>query len=115
MTTPTSYYRHHVFVCNNQRPPGARTCCADKGGNAARDRAKQRIAALKLAAPGQVRVNQAGCMERCEEGPCLVIYPEAVWYRYETLADIDAIIDGHIVGGQVVERLRLPDQAPKPV
>jgi (2Fe-2S) ferredoxin len=114
MSAPRSYYRHHVFICNNQRPPGARGCCADKGGNAARDHAKQRIAALKLAAPGQVRVNQAGCMERCAEGPCLVVYPEAVWYRYESLADVDAIIDEHIVAGRVVERLRLPDSPPNP-
>jgi (2Fe-2S) ferredoxin len=102
-----SFYRYHVFFCTNQRPPGERTCCADKGANEAREHAKQRIKALKLAAPGKVRINQAGCMERCERGPCLVVYPEAVWYRYESTADIDAIIDEHILGGQPVQRLRI--------
>lgn len=112
MTDSASYYRYHVFFCTNQRPPGTRGCCADKGASAARERAKQRINQLRLAAPGQVRVNMAGCMERCEDGPCVVVYPEAVWYRYETIADIDEIIDEHIVGGRVVERLRLPDAPP---
>lgn len=105
----SSYYQHHLFFCCNQRPPGARTCCADKQAEAARDRAKQWIKKLDLAAPGKARVNQAGCLERCEEGPCLVIYPEAVWYRYQSIADIDEIIQQHVVNGQVVDRLRLPD------
>jgi (2Fe-2S) ferredoxin len=105
----SSYYRHHVFFCNNQRPPGARTCCNDKGATEAREHAKARIKQLLLAKPGQVRVNQAGCMERCEEGPCIAIYPEAVWYTYRSTADIDEIIDTHIVGGQIVQRLKLKD------
>ena len=55
-----------------------------------------------------MRVNQAGCMERCEEGPCLVVYPDAVWYTYRCEADIDEIIDSHVRNGDVVARLRLP-------
>lgn len=102
-----SYYRHHVFFCCNQRAPGARTCCNDKGATQLRDYAKQRIKKLGLSAPGQVRINQAGCMERCEEGPCIVVYPEAVWYTYADERDIDEIIDEHVVSGRVVERLRL--------
>lgn len=102
-----SYYRHHVFFCCNQRPPGARTCCNDKGATRVRDYAKQRIKTLGLAAPGQVRINMAGCLERCEEGPCLVVYPDAVWYTYVDEDDVDEIIDEHIVNGRVVERLRL--------
>lgn len=102
-----SYYRHHVFFCCNQRPPGGRTCCNDKGATEAREHAKKRIKKLGLSAPGKVRINQAGCMERCEQGPCLVVYPEAVWYSYAGPEDVDAIIDEHLVGGQPVERLRL--------
>lgn len=102
---PDSHYQHHLFFCNNQRPPGARTCCGDKGADAARERAKKRVAQLGLNVPGKVRVNQAGCMERCEQGPCLVIYPEAVWYTYANEQDIDEIIDEHVVGGRRVERL----------
>lgn len=62
---------------------------------------------MGLAAPGKVRINMAGCLERCEEGPCLVVYPEAVWYTYVDEDDVDEIIDEHIVNGRVVERLRL--------
>lgn len=105
-----SYYKHHIFFCLNQRPPGARTCCADKGAEAARDHAKKRIKQLGLAAPGETRVNQAGCMERCEEGPCLVIYPQGTWYAYVDNDDIDEIIDRHVVKGEVVERLKLKDR-----
>lgn len=104
-----SYYEHHLFFCNNQRPPGGRGCCNDKGATQARDRAKARVAQLQLNRPGKVRVNQAGCMERCEEGPCLAIYPEAVWYRYSSLEDIDEIIDRHVVGGELVSRLLMED------
>lgn len=104
-----SYYRHHVFFCTNQRPPGARPSCGARNADAARDHAKQRIRQLGLAAPGAVRINNAGCMERCEQGPCIVIYPQAVWYTYRDEKDIDEIIERHIVGGEIVERLRLKD------
>lgn len=102
-----SYYRHHVFFCGNQRAPGERTCCADKGAAEMRDYAKKRVKALGLNGPGKVRVNQAGCLDRCEQGPCLVVYPEAVWYTYVDEEDIDEIIETHLQDGGVVERLRI--------
>ncbi len=70
---------------------------------------KERIKALGLAGPGGVRVNTAGCLDRCEEGPCLVVYPDGVWYTYVDEEDLDEIIESHVVGGLPVERLRLPD------
>lgn len=107
-----SYYEHHVFFCTNQRKPGERTCCNNKGATEARDHAKARVKQLLLARPGKVRVNNAGCMERCEEGPCLAIYPQGVWYTYHSLADIDEIVDRHIVKGEIVDRLKLKDTPP---
>lgn len=104
-----SYYKHHVFFCCNQRAPGERTCCNDKGATRVRDYAKKRIKQLGLNQPGEVRINQAGCMERCEEGPCVVVYPEGVWYTYVDEDDVDEIIDEHIVKGKVVQRLKLKD------
>ena len=71
-----SYYERHVFFCCNQRTNGE-ACCADKGAQDMRDYAKKRVKELGLAGPGKVRVNQAGCLDRCEEGPCVVVYPEA--------------------------------------
>jgi (2Fe-2S) ferredoxin len=101
-----SYYRHHVFFCCNQRTNGE-ACCNDHGAQQVRDYAKQRVKELGLAGPGKVRVNQAGCLDRCKEGPVIVIYPEEVWYTYVDRADVDEIIEEHLRHGRVVERLRL--------
>ena len=101
-----SYYDKHVFFCCNQRD-GGRTCCNDKGASAMRDYAKGRIKALGLSGEGKIRINQAGCLDRCEEGPCVVVYPQGTWYSYSGKDDIDEIIDQHILGGKVVERLKI--------
>ena len=103
-----SYYERHIFFCCNQREGDERPCCNNKGASAMRDYAKQRVKALGLAGEGRLRVNMSGCLDRCEEGPCVVVYPEAVWYTYFDQKDIDEIIDSHLVRGVVVERLRLP-------
>ena len=100
------YYARHVFFCCNQRENGTQ-CCNDLGAQRLRDHAKARMKALGLNGPGQVRVNQAGCLDRCTEGPVLVIYPEEVWYTYVDQEDVDEIIDRHLVDGEVVERLRI--------
>ena len=68
---------------------------------------KARVKALNLNGRHQVRVNRAGCLDRCAEGPLLVIYPQAIWYRFVDLEDIDDIIDTHLVKHQTVERLML--------
>jgi (2Fe-2S) ferredoxin len=99
-------YRYHVFFCVNQRANGE-PCCADKNAVAMRDYAKARVKALGLAGPGRVRINQAGCLDRCAEGPTVVVYPEGVWYTYVDQDDIDEIIDSHLVQGRVVDRLRI--------
>ena len=72
-----------------------------------RDYAKARVKELGLAGEGKVRVNQAGCLDRCAEGPVIVVYPEAVWYTYVDEADVDEIISEHLVHGRVVERLEI--------
>ena len=102
-----SFYQHHVFVCCNQRDPDAKVCCNNAGASDIRDYAKARIKALKLSGEGKVRINMAGCLDRCEEGPVLVIYPEETWYTYVDKSDIDEIIDEHLVNGRVVERLKI--------
>ena len=99
-----SYYRHHVFFCTNKREDG-RPCCANHCAQEMRDYAKARVKALGLAGPGKVRINNSGCLDRCELGPVVVVYPEAVWYTYVDREDIDEIIDQHLGQGKVVERL----------
>jgi (2Fe-2S) ferredoxin len=100
------HYRHHVFFCCNQRENGA-ACCADHRASRLRDYAKGRVKALGLNGAGKVRVNMAGCLDRCEQGPVLVVYPEAVWYTYVDESDIDEIVDSHLVQGRPVDRLRI--------
>jgi (2Fe-2S) ferredoxin len=100
------YYRYHLFFCVNQRDNGE-PCCANRGAVAMRDYAKARVKALGLAGPGKVRINQAGCMDRCMDGPTLVVYPEGTWYSYRDQRDIDEIIDQHLVHGRPVERLKI--------
>jgi (2Fe-2S) ferredoxin len=101
-----SYYTHHVFFCCNQRD-GERPCCNDKEASKLRDYAKQRVKALDLAGKGGVRINQAGCLDRCEEGPCIVVYPDETWYTYVDEHDIDEIVEEHLRHGRVVERLKI--------
>ncbi len=101
-----SYYQRHIFFCVNDRGAGAeRPSCNQCGAGAMRDYAKRCMKERGLTGEGRVRVNQAGCLDRCEEGPVCVVYPEGVWYTYVDESDIDEIIDSHLVGGKPVERL----------
>jgi len=99
------YFERHIFCCGNERPAGhPRGCCKEKGGVELRNYMKARISELKIE---NTRVNMAGCLDRCELGAVMVIYPEGVWYTYATKDDIDEIVDSHIKDGKIVERLRL--------
>ena len=110
VSDPPLYFQRHVFCCTNTREPGhKRGCCTEKGSVALRDYMKARCKELGLAGR-QVRVNAAGCLDRCELGPNLVIYPDGVWYTYKTEADLDEIIRVHLVEGGRVERLLLQPQ-----
>ena len=93
-----SYYKHHVFLCLNERDPPEK-CCAGQGAAEIQAYAKSRIKALGLSGKGSVRINKAGCLDRCEEGPVLVVYPDEVWYTYVDRSDIDEIIDRHLLKG----------------
>ena len=112
--TPDVHYQTHVFCCINERAPDhPRSCCSARGSLALQGYMKQRAKALGIP---DIRINKSGCLERCELGPTMVIYPEGVWYHYETREDIDEIIERHIIAGERVERLILePGQKlPKP-
>lgn len=104
-------YERHVFVCENLRDPAdPRGCCAAKGAAEVRSRLKQLThqAGLK----GRVRINGAGCLDQCEHGVTIVVYPEAVWYGGVTVADADEIFRSHVIEGRPVERLRLAHMRP---
>ena len=105
------FYERHVFCCTNERPKGhPRGCCKARGAETLRNYMKARAKKMDLGA--RVRINRSGCLDRCELGPTMVIYPEGVWYTYRTREDIDEILDRHILRGERVDRLLLePDQA----
>ena len=104
-TDPAPFFEAHVFVCCNRRPDGhERGSCAAKGSERLRDYMKARAKELGIAG---IRVNSAGCLDRCELGPCVVIYPEGVWYRVDSTADVDAVLQAHLVEGGRADALML--------
>ncbi len=107
-----SYYQRHIFFCLNQRDEDDRPSCAARDAEKMQGHAKKRCKQLGIAGPGQVRVNKSGCLDRCEEGPVAVVYPEGTWYTYVDKEDIDEIVDAHLRDGQVVERLLLDAEPP---
>ena len=103
----SSYYQRHIFFCLNQRSEGE-AACAHHAAQAGFDHCKARVKAEGLAGAGRVRVNKAGCLDRCAGAPVAVVYPDAVWYTFVDTSDIDEIVESHLKNGQVVERLVLP-------
>jgi (2Fe-2S) ferredoxin len=101
------YYERHIFFCLNERKNGE-ACCTLQGSQAAFDHCKSRVKSLGLSGPGQVRVNKAGCLDRCAGGPVAVVYPEGTWYSFVDNSDIDEIVDSHLKNGHVVTRLLTP-------
>lgn len=100
----------HVFVCVNERPADhPKGCCKAKGGAEVRDELKKLLAARGVA--NLVRANNAGCLDQCARGVTVVVYPEQVWYGNVTVDDVPELVDRHLVNGDPVERLMLPDQA----
>lgn len=100
------YYKHHIFFCLNHRESGEQSCGHQAQGGF--DHCKQKVKAAQLAGPGGVRVNKAGCLDRCAGGPVAVVYPDETWYTFVDNEDIDEIVESHLKNGVVVERLLLP-------
>lgn len=99
-----SYYTKHVLLCTNQKAAG-KSCCANTGGEEFFRYMKSKLSELGLHGPGKIRISQSGCLGRCNSGPCIVIYPEGVWYSYASYSDIDKIIAGPLLTDQIVDEL----------
>ncbi|MBJ7379610.1 MAG: (2Fe-2S) ferredoxin domain-containing protein [Polynucleobacter sp.] len=99
-------YQYHLFFCLNQRTNGD-DCCEAHNATHLFDFAKKRVKELGLAGPNQVRVNKAGCLDHCANGPVMVIYPEGTWYSMVDTSDVEEIIQSHLLKGKPVERLQL--------
>lgn len=100
-----SHYHQHVFFCVNQRTNGE-NCCANFASQKMRDYMKDKVKAMGLSTEANpIRINSAGCLGRCEQGPVLVVYPAGVWYTYVDESDLDEIIEEHIQHDRTVPRL----------
>ena len=103
------FLERHLFICTNRRDPNnPKGSCAQKGSEALKERFKKELYERGL--KGKVRANAAGCLDQCEHGCTVVVYPEQVWYGKVTVDDVVEIIEKHVQGGQIVERLLIADQ-----
>lgn len=104
---PVKKLKYHVFVCMNERPAGhPRGCCKERGAEALLESFKKEISDAGIAS--EIRAQRAGCLDTCEFGPAVVVYPDDVWYGPLTSQDVGAIVREHLAGGKPVERLRIP-------
>lgn len=102
-------FTSHLFICCNRRQPGhPRGCCDPDGAARLRNLFKAEVQRRGLAPA--VRANQSGCLDQCEYGPTVVIYPQAVWYGQVRPEDVPRIIEETVIGGRVIEELRIPDE-----
>ena len=99
-----SHFKYHVFFCTNLRKDGS-ACCENHGAAELRAYAKKKLKQMGQEIPDKVRINTAGCLDRCAVGPVMVVYPEETWYTYVDKEDIDEIFEKHLKKGEVVERL----------
>ena len=107
---PAPYFKRHIFFCINERQNGEASC-ENHHAHDAFDHCKRAIRSAGIAGVGGVRVNKAGCLDRCAGGPVAVVYPEGVWYTYVDNTDIDEIVASHLLEGKPVERLLLQADA----
>ena len=102
-------FEKHIFICENKRPEGhPRGCCAEKNSPEIKELFKKRIKELGLNT--DVRANSAGCLDACEHGVTVVVYPEQIWYGKVTIADVEEIIQEHIIKNSPIERLKIKDE-----
>ncbi|MBP6918914.1 MAG: (2Fe-2S) ferredoxin domain-containing protein [Legionellaceae bacterium] len=103
-----NYYTKHLFICTNQKGPG-KQCCAKVDSESFFTYLKTQLKTQQLHGPGKIRVSKSGCLGRCDLGPCIIIYPEGIWYTYTSFADIDEIIQRALINNEVIERLRIKE------
>ncbi len=99
-------FTKHVFFCTNSREDGS-PCCNQFNSQKMRKYAKSKAKELGINADGKVRINSAGCLGKCAQGPVVVVYPEGVWYTWIDEVDIDEIITSHLIANNIVERLKI--------
>jgi (2Fe-2S) ferredoxin len=101
-------FTHHVFVCGNVRPTGhKRGCCDPDGHQTLREAFKKEL--RKAGFGALARANHSGCLEQCEHGPTVVIYPQGIWYGRVKIEDVERIVAKTLVGGEILSDLVIAD------
>jgi (2Fe-2S) ferredoxin len=104
-----SRFDKHIFICENKREQGhPRGCCSEKGSSEIKDLLKKRLKELGL--NSKIRANTSGCLDACEHGPTIVVYPEQIWYGGVTKNDVEEIIQSHLINNNMVERLLIKEK-----
>lgn len=103
-----SAFESHIFVCCNQRDSGSRCSCDPDGDGELKSCFKKELKRLGL--KQQVRANEAGCLDQCELGPTIVIYPQGIWYGRVTPDDVPRIVEETIINGRILPDLLIPDE-----
>ncbi|SMN12056.1 Ferredoxin, 2Fe-2S [uncultured Candidatus Thioglobus sp.] len=101
-----NYYTHHIFFCNNKRTDGS-ACCTQFGAEEMYRYTKNKCRNASQLGKGKIGVSESRCLGRCKHGPVAVVYPDNIWYQYTDEADIDEIINKHLLGGEPVKRLKI--------
>ena len=103
-----SIYQKHIFVCTNQRPLGTRKSCGEENGLNLVKEFKKQINDLKLDFP--VRAQKCGCLDVCEKGPMVAIYPDAIFYGGVQLSDVQRIVENHLLNGEIITELQVSEK-----
>lgn len=101
------FYEKHVFVCTNQKTDGKK-CCANAGSKEIAVYLKQKLQVEGCWGPDKIRLSTSGCLGRCANGPCLLVYPEGVWYRIESEAQVDELIEKHLKNNEIIQEWVIP-------
>lgn len=101
-------FRHHIFVCLQEKPEGV-TSCTSCGSGRALESLHRELAAQGF--DGEVQVTSCGCLGLCDDGPIMIVYPEGVWYRKVKAEDAQEIVSSHLRDGKAVARLVWNDAA----
>jgi (2Fe-2S) ferredoxin len=97
-------FEKHIFICANQKAEG-KACCGEKNGLELIEKFREVLNEKGL--KGKVRAQKSGCLDACNFGPALVIYPEGTYYGHIKLEEVERIVNEHVIGGKVIEELEL--------
>ena len=92
METSKPEFEKYVFVCINERPPEERVSCGGTFcGKALSEKLKEAV--KQAGQSGRIRVSKTKCLDVCEQGANVILYPDNIWFKHVELADVPAILE----------------------